>query len=635
MSVARGGRGLGHHGRQRGKHMRSRLALAALALGAVGLAARGAAAQSPAAQSPAAQAPDGAALYARHCAQCHDHAQGHIPTREALANRSPINIVMTLLTGAMRPQAAGLSHDDVSAIAAFLTAGAATAGSVLHPDPCPLPAAAFRLSAEGWNGWGRDLANTRFQPHSGLAARDLPRLRVKWAFAYPGLMTWGQPTVVGGRVFVTSTTGALYALDARSGCTLWSLDGGVPVRTALSIGPGIGGHRALAYFGDTAAVAHAVDADTGVEVWRVRVDRHPFARITGSPVLIGARLLVPVSSFEEGAASGPGYSCCTFRGSVVALDARSGRLLWKRRTIARAPRAYLRRGDPTPLYGPAGGSVWNAPTIDAARGVLYVGTGNDYTDIDAPTTDAIMAISLATGRIRWARQLTRRDHWASGCTFRGPCPQPAGDDADFAASTILVTLRSGREVLVAGQKSGMVYGLDPAADGQVLWRTRVGAGGVFGGIEWGMTAIGGTIYVPISDSMPSHASDAPRSGLGAIDAATGAVLWWAPAPGPVCAWGPEDCRSALSQAASAMRGVVFAGSQDGHLRAYDARSGRILWDFDTARHVAAVNAESAHGGSLDAGGPVMADGMLFVNSGYGQFLGRGGNVLLAFSLDGR
>jgi polyvinyl alcohol dehydrogenase (cytochrome) len=591
-----------------------------------------------------APGPDGAALYARRCAQCHDHATGHVPSRAALANRPASNIVMTLLTGAMRPQASGMSRGDAAAVAAVVTAGAAANASRLHPNPCRGSLAPLVLTRAGWNGWGRDLANTRFQPDAGLPAADVPRLKLKWAFAFPGAMTWGQPTVVGGRVFVASATGEVYALDADSGCTVWSLHVGTPVRTAITIGPAtrptapadarapVGARGSVAYFGDVSGVVHSVDADTGAELWRVRVDAHPDARITGAPVLFGNRLLVPVSSFEEGPAADPAYPCCTFRGSVVALDAASGRLLWKHRTIEQRPRPYRRKGDPTVLEGPAGGAVWNAPTIDPLRGVLYVGTGNDYTDIDAPTTDAVLAIGIADGRTRWARQLTAHDDWASGCTLGGACPVPSGEDADFAASTILLSLTRGHRVLVAGQKSGMVYGLDPDAHGRVLWRRRIGAGGVFGGIEWGMAAIGSTVYVPISDSMPTHPTDAPRPGLGAIDAATGRLLWWAPAPSPNCAWGSDDCRSALSQAITTVAGTVFAGSQDGHLRAYDARDGKVVWDFDTARHVPAVNAESAQGGSLDAGGPVVAGGMVFVNSGYGQFLGRGGDALLAFSV---
>ena len=580
----------------------------------------------------AAAAPDGAALYAARCAKCHEQAQGHIPSRKNLAMRAAINIVMTLKTGSMKPQAEGLSQEEVTALAAFLTADAPK--TVLRPNLCSKPAPPLRVVDGAWNGWGRDLANSRFQPQAALASHSVPRLKIKWAYAYPGQMTWGQPTVVGGRVFVTSTTGQVYALDADTGCTVWSIEAGAPVRTAISVGPGSEAHNTIAYFGDTSAVVHAVDADTGVEVWQARIAKHPMARITGAPVLFGNRLFVPLSSFEEGAAAQPGYACCTFRGSVVSLDATTGAQIWKQHIVEQASKPYRRAGEATELFGPAGGAVWGAPTIDEARGVLYVGTGNDYTDISTPMTDAVVAMSLTTGEIRWAQQLVHHDNWAAGCSFGGPCPKPSGDDADFPASTILVKLASGHDVLIAGQKSGVVYGIDPQAGGKVLWQTKVGAGGLFGGIEWGMAAIGSTVYVPISDSMPTRSTDAPRSGLSAVDAATGKLLWSRRDTQPACSWGPSDCRAAHSQAASAIEGIVFSGSQDGHLRAYETHGGKIVWDFDTARDVPAVNTDSAYGGSLDAGGPVVVNGVLYVNSGYGQFLGHGGNVLLALSVDG-
>ena len=581
----------------------------------------------------AATAPDGAALYAARCAKCHEQAQGHIPSRKNLAIRPAVNIVMTLKTGSMKPQAEGLSQAEVTAIAAYLTADAPQ--TVLRANLCNKPAQPLRVSESGWSGWGRDLANSRYQPQSALASSDVPRLRLKWAYAYPGAMTWGQPTVVGGRVFVTSTTGQVYALDADTGCTVWSIEVGAPVRTAISVAPGSNGHGTVAYFGDTSAVVHAVDADTGAEVWRTRIAQHPMARVTGAPVLFGNRLFVPLSSFEEGAAAQAGYACCTFRGSVVSLDATTGALIWKRHIIEQPSKPYTRAGEATQLFGPAGGAVWGSPTIDEARGLLYVGTGNDYTDISTPMTDAVVAMNLTTGEIRWAQQIVHRDNWAAGCSFGGPCPKPAGDDADFPASTILVKLPSGRDVLIAGQKSGVVYGLDPEVGGKVLWHTKVGAGGLFGGIEWGMAAIGTTVYVPISDSMPTRARDTPRSGLSALDAATGKVLWSRPSTHPACSWGPADCRAAHSQAVSAIKGIVFSGSQDGHLRAYETRTGKVVWDFDTAKDVPAVNADSAYGGSLDAGGPIVVNGILYVNSGYGQFLGHGGNVLLALSVDGK
>lgn len=578
----------------------------------------------------AAAGPDGAALYAQRCAGCHERPQSHAPPRSALASRSSINILMALTTGAMRPQAAGLSHEQVEAIAGYLTAATAAQNATLRPNRCTSPVVSAHPS--GWSGWGLDLANSRFQPHSGLTAQEVRRLQVKWVFAYPGRMTWGQPTVVNGRVFVSSTTGQVFALDARTGCTLWSIEVGAPVRSAISVGPGTRGHE-VAYFGDIAANVRAVDADTGREIWRVHVDDHPVARITGSPVLFRDRLLVPVASFEEGSATAAGYRCCTFRGSVVALDAGTGKLIWKHRTIRAEPKPYHRKGTATELLGPAGGSVWNAPTIDPARGLLYVGTGNDYTDIDDSATDAVLAIDVMSGELRWARQLRKHDRWSGGCMLAGPCPKRAGTDADVAASVILVRLPSGGEVLVAGQKSGVVFGLDPASGG-VRWRTKVGYGGVLGGIEWGMAAEGTTVFVPISDSTTDKPG-AGRPGLGALDAATGKVRWWSAAPKPVCAWGTDDCRGSLSQAVTAIEGVVFAGSQDGHLRAFDAASGKVVRDIDTAGSFAAVNAPAAHGGSLDTGGPVVVDGVVYVNSGYGQFLGHGGNALLALSVDGR
>jgi polyvinyl alcohol dehydrogenase (cytochrome) len=575
--------------------------------------------------------PDGAALYAQRCGSCHEQGQGHVPSRRALGVRSVSNIVMALKTGAMQQQALGLSMEEDSAIAAYLSAGDADQ-SALRTNPCRAPAPPVSFPPEGWNGWGRDLANSRFQPQPGLTAEQVSqqKLKVKWVFAYPGQMTWGQPTVLDGRVFVTSTTGQLYMLDADTGCTLWYVTGVTPVRTAIILGPGAG-PRSVVYYGDTAAVVHAMDADTGDELWHRRVDEHRLARVTGTPVLAGGQLLVPVSSNEEGAAGAATYACCTFRGSVVALEAATGRPLWKHWTIGETPHPYSHPGTDRQLQGPAGASVWGAPTVDTARGMVYAGTGNSYTDIPAAATDAVLAIDLASGELRWVQQLDGHDSWTIGCALGGACLEPAGPDADFAASVIEVHLQDGRDVLIAGSKSGAVYGLDPDT-GKVLWHVKVGAGGVLGGIEWGMAAADGKVFVPISDST---SQPRPRPGLAALDAATGRLLWRTPAPPPKCAWGAADCRGALSQAVTAIPGIVFAGSQDGHLRAYDARGGRIVWDLDTGGSFVPINAPAAHGGSLDAGGPVVAKGIVYVNSGYGQFLGRGGNVLLAISVEGK
>ena len=588
---------------------------------ALAIAGRGLAQAPPAA--------DGAAVFAQHCAGCHEHATGHTPTHEALTRRGSTNVMMVLTAGAMKPMTASMSSAEVAAVAGYLASQGAAKTEPLVANPCKGPRPALELSGPAWNGWGRDQANSRFQPSPGLASTDVPRLKLKWAFAYPGMMAWGQPTVAGGRVFVSSSNGEVYALDAATGCTLWTFNATAPVRTALTIGKGPAGP--VAFFGDMSGGVYAVDADSGRRLWRIKADEHPATRITGSPVLDGGRLYVPVSSVEEGSASQPAYACCTFRGSVEALDAATGKLVWKTYTIPKAM-PYQRAGDARSLFGPAGGSVWNAPTIDHKRGVLYVGDGNDYTDVDAPNTDSVLALDLATGKIRWARQMLKLDHWSAGCTMGGPCPKDAGPDFDLSASVILVHTTAGRDVLVASSKGGEVFGLDPDSRGKRLWRAKFGTGGIFGGVEWGMASNGRAVFVPISDSLPE--GGAAKPGLGAVDPATGRTLWWAAAK-PECSWGEAECRGALSQAVTAIPGVVFAGSHDGHLRAYRASDGKVVWDVDTARPVTPVNSRSASGGSLDHGGPTLAGGSLYVNSGYGQFLGRGGNVLLAYSVDGR
>ena len=597
-----------------------------VAVGAMGLAL----AVAGASLAQASPAPDGAAVFAQRCAGCHDKPSGHMPSHEALTRRGTTNVMMALTAGAMKPMTSGMSKDEMSAVAGYLASEGAAKTEPVRANPCKGSAAPLTLSGPAWNGWGRDHANSRFQPAPGLATADVPRLKLKWAFAYPGQMAWGQPTVVGGRVFVSSSGGEVYALDAATGCTIWTLQAAAPVRTALTIGKGPAGP--VAWFGDMTGNVYAVDADTGRQLWRIKADDHPMTRITGSPVLGGDRLYVPVSSGEEGPAASPTYPCCTFRGSVEALDAMTGKLIWKTYTLPE-PKPYRLPGDPrTNMSGPAGGSVWNAPTIDHKRGVLYVGDGNDYTDIDAPLTDSVLALDLATGKVRWSRQMLKQDHWAAGCTMGGACPRNNGPDYDLSASVILVHGMAGKDVLVASSKGGEVFGLDPDARGKLLWRTKFGTGGIFGGVEWGMASDGKAVFVPISDSQPQGGP--PKPGLGALDPATGRTLWWAAAK-PNCSWGETGCRGALSQAVTAIPGLVFAGSHDGRLRAYRARDGKVIWETDTAAPVKPVNARSASGGSLDAGGPTVAGGVVYVNSGYGQFLGRGGNVLLAYSVDGR
>ncbi len=490
---------------------------------------------------------------------------------------------------------------------------------------CSGPAPTMHLRDGDWNGWGIDPENSRFQSNPGLTVEDLPRLKLKWAFGFPDQSsTSAQPTVISGRVFVGSSAGVVYMLSASNGCIFWTYASGAGVRTAVVIGKLPSGKWA-AFFGDVDAWVHAVDAETGSPLWKVKVDDHPAARVTGSPTLADGRLYVPISSTEETWAHDPAYPCCTFRGSISALDAVTGKKIWQSYTVAELAKPYTISRGGVDLMGPAGAAIWSAPTIDLKRGLVYAATGNSYTGVDINTSDAVVAFDLSTGRIVWSAQLLAKDDFIVGCPFHPNCPAERGSDFDFGASPILRELPGGKQILVAAQKSGMVYGLDPGDAGKVLWQTRVGRGGLLGGIMWGPAADSSTIYVAVSDRLLGKAGDA---GLYALDLASGAKKWTARAP-------LTTGNPAQSAAVSAIPGVVFSGAVNGRLRAYSAANGKIIWDFDTNRPFKTVNDVPANGGSIDGPGPVIAEGSVYTNSGYERDGGEAGNVLLAFSIDGK
>jgi polyvinyl alcohol dehydrogenase (cytochrome) len=602
-------------------------------LAIVGEEIRAYVAKSPPAQVASTTA--GSAVYAKYCAVCHEVAGTRAPDRETLKLKTREAVLATLVSGTMSVVAKDVSAADKRAVAQYLgQAESATSPSLVSTGLCAnsMPPISASLPGARWISWGADLANTRFQPppHAGLRVEDVPRLKLKWAFGFPeATQAFAQPTVAEGRVFVGSQKGVVYALDAATGCAYWSFAAAAGVRTAVSVGHVnvAGALRAAVFFGDLAANVYALDATTGEKIWQRRADEHAVARITGAPTLYGSRLYVPVSSIEEVSGSRPTYECCSFRGSVVALDAATGDVIWQSFAIPTAPRPTKKTSTGTQLWGPAGAAIWSAPTIDPARRLLYVGTGNAYSEPAAETTDAVLAIELATGKIRWSRQLTPTDVFLVGCQPTSEtCPQTVGPDFDIGASPILRALPNGREVLAVGQKSGVAYGLDPSRDGAIVWQFRAGRGGPLGGIEWGMAADEEHVYVPVSDVLRPGPE---AGGLFALRLADGAKIWHAPAPPLGCTEG-RGCTGAQSAAVTAITGAVFSGSVDGHLRAYSTTDGRVLWDYDTARDFDTVNHVKANGGSIDAAGPVIAGGLLLTNSGYGAWRGKAGNVLLAF-----
>jgi polyvinyl alcohol dehydrogenase (cytochrome) len=577
----------------------------------------------------------GGAVYRKHCAQCHDKGLGRAPQLLMLSQLTPEQVMAALTTGKMAEQGKALTPAESRSVAMFITGGKSFGASEAPVQgACAQPAPAFDKPFAGpyWNGWGVDAANRRMQTAAmaGLRADQVPQLKLKWAFGFAGAgKAAAQPTVVGGRIFAGSDTGKVYSLDAATGCIYWTFKADRSVRTAITVGP-VGGKWAV-YFGDQHAQAYAVDAASGALLWKVRVEDHPAAMITGAPALHNGTLYVPDSSFEEVTGAAIKYECCTFRGALTALDAATGKQIWKSYTIAEAPHPVRKNKQGTQLWGPSGAGVWSSPTIDPKRHAVYVVTGDSYSDPAARTSDAFLAFDMDTGKLLWSRQLTAGDAYNLGCPTGDNCPESKGPDFDFGCSPNLVDLPNGKRALVAGQKSGMVHALDPDQQGEVLWSVRVGKGGPLGGVQWGNASDTQNVYVAVSDH---YATQNPKEagGMFALKLATGERVWFTPAP--PCGEKPT-CSPAQSAAVTLIPGVVFSGSLDGHLRAYATGDGHIVWDVDTAADYQAVNGVKAKGGSLDGPGPVVVGGMLYVNSGYGMFGEMPGNVLLAFSVDGK
>jgi len=617
----------------------------------LGLAALPAVAQAPAPARPAVTPKPGyivppensAGLYPvsgepifkAKCAQCHQENGGHepavgrAPTREMLSARSPEEVYDALTIGAMKPMAQGLSEAELYGVVRFITGKSPVpdAPKVADSNLCRTHGP-LQPNGPQWNGWGRDLANSRYQPKPGFTAAEIPRLKVKWAFAYPGTKNT-EPLVFGDRVFVASMGGRLYSLDARTGCVHWRFDWRGGARASMSLGRLKTAPSGYAlYLGDDRMFVHAFDAGSGKELWSVRVGDHRVGRITGSPALADGVLYVPLSASEESQGNVGAYGCCTFIGTVVAVDALDGRIHWSRAILAETPHPTRKNAAGTQMYGPAGGAIWSAPTVDLKRGLLYVATGDSYTEVPHPTSDAVVAMDLKTGAIRWVNQVLAADNFMSG-TINGPLGQ-RGPDYDFGSSPELVTL-GGKTLLITGNKSSIVYAMDPDT-GRTVWQTpKLGSGGAGGGVEWGPATDGRVVYAPLAD-FPGRG----RPGLAALGAADGKLLWQVDSPkGLACNVPSGRCLPGFSQAATAVPGAVFSGALDGRLRAYAAADGRILWDYDTTAPVDTVNGvKAAPGGSLDMGGPTVAGGMVFVHSGYGGSAGAS-NLLLAFSVDGR
>jgi len=594
-----------------------------------------------------AAAQDGLAVYEANCAVCHEAGLDRAPDRTTLALMAPDRILYALERGLMVSMAVTLNTDQRRNVSEFLSGQSLADFTRAPPESAHCrDESAFRAGVPDWQGWGgTGLGNTRYQPgaNAGLTAGNVSRLDVRWAFAFPGdIRAYSPPTIANGRLFLGSLGGGVYSLDAATGCVHWFFEAGAGVRSPMTIATidHDGREREAVFFGDASANAWAVDAASGEMLWRTEVDAYPVANITGSTVYHDGRVYVVVSSNEEGAAASPDYECCRFRGSISALDAATGEVIWKTYTVDE-PTRREQNAVGTQLWGPSGAPIWSSPTIDPVRNAVYVTTGNNYSNPASDRSDAFIALDLDTGRILWSRQMTTGDAWTAACRLEDKtnCASRASPDFDFSASPILVERPGGGRLLIAGQKSGVVHALDPDREGAIVWQTRVGLGGSMGGVQWGSAADSERVYVAISDirripvqhAWATEADPEIGGGLIALDLDDGSVQWYTP---PKACGDRPRCSPAQPGSVTVIDGVAFAGSMSGFLRAYSTDDGSVLWEFDSVRSFETVNGVPGSGGTIDGAGPTIANGILYLNSGYPNGGGMPGNVLIALSIDG-
>ena len=581
---------------------------------------------------------EGAKVFAQVCAVCHERGGGYAPAVYILKIMTPASIYGALTTGAMRVQAKDLSDAQKKAVAEFLTGETMREDSKLAPPVCQGAAAHFDLNQPpAFSSWGLTPENTRYVDGAtaGLDASHLGQLRLKWALGFDGAVrVRSQPALAGGAIYLGTQDARVYALDRVSGCLRWQFHAAAEVRTGIVAAPWRAADenaKPLLYFGDIVGNVYAVDAMTGLLVWRDHSDPHPSTTLTAAPALYRNRLYVPVSSLEEGVA-GEKYDCCTFRGSIIAYDAGTGRRVWQKYFLDRSKfRKTLSTG--AKMYGPSGIAIWDTPSIDAKRGLLYIATGDNYSSPATSLSDSVVAMDLSSGKIKWSYQARTQDAWNAGCLMSGvtACPTQSGPDYDFGAATILATASDGRQFVLAGAKSGWVYALDPD-NGRLVWKTKVGRGGIVAGIYFGMATRGDTVFVPINDAPDGRQYDeSAKPGLYALDLRTGQYRWKAPTGDSVCENRGPLCAPGIAAPVTVADDLVLSGASDGWLRFYGADSGKVLWQYDTMQDTGTVGGGTARGGSMGGGAGLIAyHGTVIAESGYG-FAGRmPGNLLLVF-----
>ena len=574
---------------------------------------------------PAIANEQGFLVYQKHCADCHQDARLRAPSLGAIKKMSENGIRQALTMGVMKEHSRNIDNVDFDKLLLFLSSQTNnTTETQINECSEPFPTQSEIL----WSNWGNGISNQRVQAKSSLNPQNISQLELKWAFGFnDSIRIRSQPLVTEDAIYIGSQSGHVYALSLDTGCQWWSFKADAEVRGAITLSD----NKKSILFTDFAANVYRLNSLNGEIEWKKNVATHPLTTITGSIAVTQDSVFIPLSSTEVVSAIDPNYMCCTFRGGLIALNTSNGDERWKMHTVPE-PKKTGYNSNRISSWGPSGAPVWSTPTIDLERGLIYIGVGQNYSHPATELSDAIIAIGIESGRVVWHKQTLSGDVWNAACvTNRINCPGEYGPDYDIGASIILI--EGDKDMLIAGQKSGMVFAMDPDDNGSIIWQKRVGRGGKKGGVHWGMTIDDDSIFVPIADlpeKIPSQYS--PMPGIHALRIKDGSKEWYRPAL-PVCEDEKYHCYPSVSAAPSRVGSMIITGSMNGIIEIISTKDGNLLWSFDTAMQFKTINQISANGGSIDSNGPIIAGNHLIATSGYDIYGQLTGNILLVFSIE--
>ena len=596
----------------------------------------------------------GETLYEQHCDTCHSLPEVKAPQLATLKKMPFVRVNRSLEFGMMVQQAAHLSSDDRYAIARYLSSANTQVRDEWIDEQACEATGPLNISAGAEDNWGFGDHNRRsIESGASISPDDVGNLKLAWSLSIPGATEMrSQPVAADGILFLGTSNGNVLAIDQDSGCIHWRFSANSAVRSSLNLDTTNDGKPTL-FFADDLGTIYAVNASNGRLRWRTSQRWFPVSVISGSLSFHDNALYVPVSTFETALAGVDTYPCCRSHGGVAAIDATNGTLIWKYETTPHANKVGTTSAG-TDIWGPSGAAVWTTPAIDTKRGRLYIGTAQNMSAPATHNSDSVIALDMGTGEEAWVFQALAGDIWNVACHLgRANCPENAGPDFDFGGGITLTQDEYGHDVIVAGQKSGVVYALDPERSGAVIWEQRLSQGTSNGGIHWGVATSGDTVWVTVADPPRQREGYVPKPGIHALDLANGKVRWSQPVnrncqldPAsvprvglvamqdgePANPW--PECSFYYGHSAAPLHanGVVYAGALDGKLRLLDAASGEVLRIIETNREYSSINDIDGHGGAIDLSGVAVDGDRLFVYSGYGMFGQMPGNVLLAYEL---